>query len=53
MKIEKAQLEASMNVLKEEKEVAEAEALEAAADFGSQKSSCRLKLNSTQLDPTQ
>lgn len=44
MKIEKAQLEATMDVLKEEKEaaaaVAEAEALEAAADFGSQKSSC-------------
>ncbi|KAJ8003162.1 hypothetical protein DPEC_G00166530 [Dallia pectoralis] len=56
LKLEKAKLEATIDMLSLEKEtaaaVAEAEVLEAAVD-GSDRSSCKLQLEATPLDPIQ
>lgn len=56
LKLEKAKLEASMEMLNYKKEtaaaMAEAEALEAAVDLNSEKHSCKLNLDSTPLEAT-
>lgn len=57
MKVEKAHLEASMDMLKQEKEtaaaVAKADALEAAVDHNSERLSCRLFRDCTPMDSAQ